>query len=767
LISSMLTATLVVGGTVAYLQDTDSDVNVMTVGNVYIEQHEYQRAEGVAHDAGDMGAGNGVTEGALVPFVQGQALYPAVPKNNVSTDYSAEQNNEDLFFWGDYVYSGTAGNGLWDDNNHSNVMDKMVFVENTGKSDAYFRTIIAFECPEGMTYGVEPYSQGNKLMMNVNAASYDWEEIGYVTIDGVRYWVEVATYKNILAAGNQSHPSLLQVVMTHNATNEDMELIGDSYEILAFSQAVQTAGFDNAATALDTAFGDITTTNHPWVDNAPVIPTVVVNEKELRAALKAGGNILLANDITADGTSLEVPEGVIVNLDLNGKTLANPVSGAPALANYGILTIDGEGAIVNGINNQSKSHTVRNYGHLTINGGNIGTDDTAGAAVVNDGNAIINGGTFASKQENVKSDGLCAYVFINNGAGTMIINDATFDGQTHGLFGAYNGTLIVNGGTYTMDGNGGLGCYVVYSAAEGQVVLNGGTVNTNEPRNGNVFYVYNNGSYFNANAVNIGNVVVNGVTIYKDGVEQTYTVGEKVDNAADAIAAIQAGNSITLTADIDLGTTQLSVLADKNTVIDLNGNDIIATDVGTSTHGLFNVPKGGSLTIIGDGNVTLKTNVTKGISSCIFQNDGELNIYGGYYEANQATSVAGLGAVIAVIDNCPYANDSIVNIYGGTFAITGLGASNIIRNWPINSGNAVLNIYGGTFKANPDRTTTYIWSKNDTNLGAAQSYVNIEGGTFEGNIVVEVDGYKENITIADDINIQIVEGSINGYVTKP
>ncbi|MBQ3242934.1 MAG: hypothetical protein IJA99_08300 [Oscillospiraceae bacterium] len=345
LISSMLTATLVVGGTVAYLQDTDSDVNVMTVGNVYIEQHEYQRAEGVAHDAGDMGAGNGVTEGALVPFVQGQALYPAVPKNNVSTDYSAEQNTEDLFFWGDYVYSGTAGNGLWDDNNLSNVMDKMVFVENTGKTDAYFRTIIAFECPEGMTYGVQPYTQGNELMNNVNGASYDWEEVGYVTIDGVRYWVEVATYKNILAAGNQSHPSLLQVVLTHNATNEDMELLGDTYEILVASQAVQADGFADAETALNAGFGDITTTNHPWVDGVN-IPVVVEDADGLVEALESGKDVVLNDDVKIDPagmsnaygtTGINVKNGQTI--DGNGNTL--DIKGAGGTWDSGINTTGG------------------------------------------------------------------------------------------------------------------------------------------------------------------------------------------------------------------------------------------------------------------------------------------------------------------------------------------------------------------------------------------------------------------------------------------
>jgi hypothetical protein len=260
----VLVAALAIGGTVAYLQDSDSDVNVMSLGNVKIEQHEYQRAEGVAHNEGEPGAGNGVKEGALVPFVQGQALYPAVPKNNAGGDYTAEMDTANLFFWGDYVYSGTAGNGLWDDSKLSNVMDKMVFVENTGKSDAYIRTVIAFECPEGITIG-EP-SQGAEIMINTNIGTYDWDDVGYITVDGVRYAVMTATYKKVLAPGNQSHPSLLQVVMTHHATNEDVALLGDTYEILVVSQAVQVAGFADAETALNAGFGDITTTNHPWTN---------------------------------------------------------------------------------------------------------------------------------------------------------------------------------------------------------------------------------------------------------------------------------------------------------------------------------------------------------------------------------------------------------------------------------------------------------------------------------------------------------------------
>ena len=245
-----LVAVLAIGGTLAYLTDTDSAVNVMTLGNVSIEQHEYQRAEGISH------INSGAKEGDLVPFVQGQPLYPAVP--TADDAYEAEQAEGNCFHWGDY---SPGWNGLWNDSKLANVMDKFVFVENTGKSDAYYRTLIALECPEGMTIGYA--ANGAEIETNVNGNSrFDWDyNVGNITIDGTRYEVWSVTYNEILKPGEVSRPSLLQVILTHHATNEDMELLGDTYEILVLSQAVQVAGFADAKTALDTGFGDATEEN--------------------------------------------------------------------------------------------------------------------------------------------------------------------------------------------------------------------------------------------------------------------------------------------------------------------------------------------------------------------------------------------------------------------------------------------------------------------------------------------------------------------------
>ena len=63
----------------------------------------------------------------------------------------------------------------------------------------------------------------------------------------------------ILPAGKTTYPSLAQVYLKSEATNEDMESLDGNgngkLDIVVLSQAVQADGFADAKTALDTAFG--------------------------------------------------------------------------------------------------------------------------------------------------------------------------------------------------------------------------------------------------------------------------------------------------------------------------------------------------------------------------------------------------------------------------------------------------------------------------------------------------------------------------------
>ena len=158
------------------------------------------------------------------------------------------------------------------DDSVKNVVDKFVFVKNTGKSDAYYRTIVAIEAPEGLTEGT--------IHTNFNANSrFTKTKIGYVECDETRYLVYEMLYNEVLEPGEISRPSLLQVFLDPKATNEDCALFGETWEIVVVSQAIQVAGFENAVEgktnnspakeALDTGFGETTELNLvAWLSEA-------------------------------------------------------------------------------------------------------------------------------------------------------------------------------------------------------------------------------------------------------------------------------------------------------------------------------------------------------------------------------------------------------------------------------------------------------------------------------------------------------------------
>ncbi len=236
----ILTAALAIGGTVAYLQDEKSDVNVMTLGNVKIEQIEQEYDE----------------NGNLVDFTQDKPLYPYV---------------------GELGWKNLGDNGAYRQFTMNNVIDKYVSVKNTGKSDAYVRTLIALEM--GSLSIEELASVIGLSTNNENGSEFKfpgaWNVVkDYVdVIDGKNYNVMEFVHSAPLKPGETTVPSLLQVYLSKNATNEHVEKLDGNgngkYDILVLSQAVQAAGFENAndalqgrtttfaaaKAALDTAFG--------------------------------------------------------------------------------------------------------------------------------------------------------------------------------------------------------------------------------------------------------------------------------------------------------------------------------------------------------------------------------------------------------------------------------------------------------------------------------------------------------------------------------
>ena len=197
----------------------------------------------------------------------------------------------------------------------------------------------------------------------------------------------------------------------------------------------------------------------------------------LKAALTAGGNIILGADITRENTKdiTAVPENITAVLDLNGKTITS----APAVpgVNYEIICVNGNLTIKDSDTNGTiTANSVISCiyvegGNLTIEAGNFICDpDLSYAVDVYSGNAVINGGTFNSfnvvegkavinggtfTNFNVFDEGKAV---INGGefqsciwtSGSLIINGGTFYSKEY-TFNTYGGTFDIYGGEFHED----------------------------------------------------------------------------------------------------------------------------------------------------------------------------------------------------------------------------------------------------------------------------------------------------------------------------
>ena len=310
-LSLVLVAALAISGTVAYLQDSDSDVNVMTLGNVKIEQHEYERATN-ADGSYKTDTIDNQTSYVLKGFTQGKPLLPIVGDPNEPGSSPAYAGYDDTIvrmtqvdsYGSMQVFAG------------KNAQDKFVTVENTGETDAYVRTLVAIENGTG---DANLIGIGSRCVPAADAATSTapWVSnyIGQITFDGNTYGLYEYVYRGasdvnrhvngVLPAGDTTYPNLCQVYLKHNATNEDMVAIdgnnNGTLDILVVSQAVQTEGFADAETALNAGFGDITTTNHPWLTDAPTF-NAPENDAELEDALKDAGAKQIIVNLTSDVT---------------------------------------------------------------------------------------------------------------------------------------------------------------------------------------------------------------------------------------------------------------------------------------------------------------------------------------------------------------------------------------------------------------------------------------------------------------------------------
>lgn len=439
-----LTAAIAVNVTLAYLVDEKSDVNVMTLGNVEIVQHEYERVvdENGNPVLGELGKDftqdYGITQSyKLQEFHDGKPAYPAVYTNAGKT--TAWDEFQQL--WNQV---GAPGSNDLFDNSMKNVVDKFVFVENTGKSDCYYRTLIAIEWPEDVSVELLHSNFNTNKRFTAITQSNDFDGtadkgtksyyVADIKIDGINYRLYNMTYNQVLTPGEVSRPSLLQFYLDPMATNEDCAKFGPSWEVLVVSQAVQTNGFSDAATALNTAFGAITENSHPWKD------TVLVdgnNEKELMDALTSGKDVIVNTDIVTVETA---DDSGTVSFNGNGTDVTLAGAGDGSYGYLSFLPETNKNATVSNLSVTGSGFVEVGHYQTNVNGvytvSNLTIKDMT-STLANGDKGFTLGCTFAHYGNATLTD--CVMTGAKSLDDAIIPVDAGFVNDT---------TTIVNGGEY-------------------------------------------------------------------------------------------------------------------------------------------------------------------------------------------------------------------------------------------------------------------------------------------------------------------------------
>ena len=248
-----LTAAISIGATLAYLTDTDEDVNVMTLGKVKIDQLEYERVDVNTRDE----------DAEVRKFRDDKPMYPAVIDKE-KFNWTAGDSYVDWEQIGKEDYTSS----IWNPEQINNEVDKMVFVKNKGTYDAFVRTVFAFEA--GQYENLDEFLKAVHMNRNETDWTWDWNTtpVAIPNKDGTvttNYFIATATYNKAVQPGELTEISLAQLALDPAVTNEDLKAFGDTYQVLVKSQAIQADGFENELlskqelikSALDEGFGAV------------------------------------------------------------------------------------------------------------------------------------------------------------------------------------------------------------------------------------------------------------------------------------------------------------------------------------------------------------------------------------------------------------------------------------------------------------------------------------------------------------------------------
>lgn len=323
---------------------------------------------------------------------------------------------------------------------------------------------------------------------------------------------------------------------------------------------------------------------------------------------------------------------------------------------------------------------------------------------------------------NTNKSGIASVIKATNGA-VVTVNattggiDAGSGATSNYAFYANSGTVIVNGGNYTVgldkngDGNSLAYADKAWQKGPGTIRVNGGTFEAAAAKNGHS-YVLNakdgsgctievkGGTFKNfdpSNNISEGegtNFVASGyaVTAVENGSDTLYTVSQAVAQVGTkafaslqaAIDAAQDGETVTLLTDVEQN-TQLAI--SKSITLDLNGKTIKNTqDIwGDNANAILSITNGAKVTITGNGTIDAKENDCYTINVV----KGDLTIENGTF----------------------YGNVSVVQVQEGTLSVKG-GTFDLHQKW--------------------EGSSKYLFNCIDDAYASGSANVAISGGTFVG-----------------------------------
>ena len=512
------------------------------------------------------------------------------------------------------------------------------------------------------------------------------------------------------------------------------------------------------------------------------------------------GTYVMSEDTTA---TIKVPKGKNATLDLNGKTLTNKTGehtiivengatltitgngivdnvshGKGAIVNSGEVTLNGgtfkrsaeKGTYSPNGNGGNSWYTIANYGTMEINTGvtveNAGGYSSMirnGGDVTADCNLTIEGGNFAGGINTVKNDSF----------GVLTINGGNFSNTAQYVIMNWNKAEITAGTFRTLD----TASAVLFTSAYGgdantigKLSISGGEFKHASDTQEMIVDHYDE--------TNKGNAVVTGgkfdadISKYipTDYVQSADGTVEKLGETnavakvggtyyktlADAVAAAQDGDTITLLKDAEL-TSTLNLA--KNITIDGQGKYTIKA-ANSFTVGSDNKTY---CVLYVSGEVTLKDVTVNGNEKCrvIFCDKGKLtidgatitngkapNFIGGVYMTSSASFEMKSGSITGNKNAKGYQNDEYLqyssdlwigaNANGALTAINGGTIGNVFVN-----ANAWSASNPGSFTMNGG-TVTNLYVEHDANYGATFKY---NDGTIEHLYLSKENGNGQSIEV--------------------